>query len=365
MPGKIFISYRRDDVKADARAIYDRLAAKYGRTGVFMDMRDLSPGHVFDHVIADALTQSDVLLPVIGPKWMNQLSARMAAGSPDLLREEIATALKRNLIIIPVLVESAPLPAADSLPANIRKLVAHEAAEVRFRHIDRDVETITAAIDALRKKQEWNAIRNSEQLWLWLRKRPIEVPRAIAARAALRALPWACDTAERLVQQRAQPTAPPAMSNQADEALSQDDQDYRKAMQNLEAIEQAQLERADAHLLKVFLGNAIAWFAAVVSNHVTEEIKAAAFAAARDIDTLFFIDHIVAPAAHNAALTAVADIVRTRTSTLHLEPAGRYAAKAADPSIFSAFDGIAPAFAADLEWFVRGQSGPALTATPL
>lgn len=365
MVGKIFISYRRDDVKADARAIYDRLAAKYGAAGVFMDVRDLSPGHVFDEIITDALAQSDVLLAVIGPNWMNLLSARMAASGGDLLHEEIATALKRKLIIIPVLIERAPLPVADSLPDDIRALVEREAGEVRFKHIDRDMETIIAAIDALRQDRGRKAIKNSEQLWLWLRNRPIDVPRAIAARAALRALPWACDTAERLAQKRTQATPRPATSDQAKRALSQDDQEYRQAMQTWEATELAMLENADAHLLKVFRGNATAWFAAVASNHVTKEIKAAALAAARDIDPLILVDHRVAPTAHNAALTVMADVARTRTPMLHLEPAGRYAARAADPARLGASDTTAPAFAADLEWFDRGQSGPALTATPL
>jgi hypothetical protein len=55
--GKIFINYRRDDVKADARDIYKTLAAKYGPAGVFMDVRDLSPGQVFDKVIVDGITE--------------------------------------------------------------------------------------------------------------------------------------------------------------------------------------------------------------------------------------------------------------------------------------------------------------------
>jgi hypothetical protein len=129
------------------------------------------------------------LLAVIGPNWMNLMSARMAAGGKDLMREEIATALERNLIIIPVLIERSPLPGADSLPDDIRALVAREAEEVRFKYFDRDMENITAAIDARREERARKAIKNSEQLWLWLKERPIEVSRAIAARAALRALP--------------------------------------------------------------------------------------------------------------------------------------------------------------------------------
>jgi len=38
MPGRIFISYRRDDVAGDARGIRDGLAARFGRGSVFMDV---------------------------------------------------------------------------------------------------------------------------------------------------------------------------------------------------------------------------------------------------------------------------------------------------------------------------------------
>jgi hypothetical protein len=279
--------------------------------------------------------------------------------------EEIATALKRRMIIIPVLIERSPLPAADSLPDDIRALVKRQAEEVRFRYFERDMENVVAAIDARRKEKKLKAIKNEEQLWVWLKERPIELSRAIAARSALRALPWTCGTMERLIQKRAQATPPPATLQQAGQGLSQADQDYRQAMQNYEAIEEAALEMADDRLLKVFRGTATAWFAAAGSSHVTEEIKAAALAAGRDIEALSLsLDMRVSVPAHNAAITVVADTARTRTSTLHLDPAGRYAAKAGDPS-FCASDATATGLAADLEWFDWRQSGPTLTARPL
>jgi len=37
-PSKIFVSYRRDDVPGDARSIRDALAARFGKTSIFMDV---------------------------------------------------------------------------------------------------------------------------------------------------------------------------------------------------------------------------------------------------------------------------------------------------------------------------------------
>ena len=42
-PG-IFISYRRDDTRADAGRLWDRLDGHFGDEQVFMDIDDLKPG---------------------------------------------------------------------------------------------------------------------------------------------------------------------------------------------------------------------------------------------------------------------------------------------------------------------------------
>ena len=262
MPRKIFISYRRDDVRAEALRIYDKLAAKYRPAGVFMDVRDLSAGQVFNKVIASALDRSDVLLAIIGPNWAKLLSARMAAGASDLVRKEISSALEQSNIIIPVLIDETPLPDANSLPDDIRALLDHQAVEVRFESFDDYMKKITVGIDEERRQRVRNGIRNHEQLWLWLRRwQQVEVSRAIAARGALRDLPWACGRAERFVQHRAQAVMPPPVVEQAGE-----DPAVEEAMQAVRALELAQLESTERDLLNEFRASAAAWFAAVGSK---------------------------------------------------------------------------------------------------
>jgi hypothetical protein len=62
MAGRIFVNYRRDDARADARGIYKALVEKFGERGVFMDVRDLTAGQEFDAVIATELDRCDVLI---------------------------------------------------------------------------------------------------------------------------------------------------------------------------------------------------------------------------------------------------------------------------------------------------------------
>jgi Caspase domain/TIR domain len=150
---RIFVNYRTDDARADARGIYKALIEKFGERGVFMDVRDLSPGQEFDAVIAAELDRSDVLIAVIGKHWIEILDRRAVSGAQDLMREEIATALNRNIIVIPVQIDDAVIPSANLLPEDIRRLVAHETLQIRHKTFDRDVADLIAAIELRRKER--------------------------------------------------------------------------------------------------------------------------------------------------------------------------------------------------------------------
>src|SRR5262245_50976433 len=130
MSGKIFVSYRRDDVRDMAARIRDRLAQTFGDNNVFMDVENLIAGQRFDVELKKALSETDVLVAMIGPRWVELLTERRARGERDYVREEIAEALQRGIIVIPALIERTPLPRPDALPANIRDLVLHQKHEV-------------------------------------------------------------------------------------------------------------------------------------------------------------------------------------------------------------------------------------------
>jgi hypothetical protein len=149
MAGKIFINYRREDTRADARNIRDRLAGAFGASRVFMDVDNLVPGQRFDQQLAKALAQCDVFLAVIGPHWQSALEARAQMPAPDYVREEIAAALAQRIPVIPVLIERTPLPAAESLPPDMQPLVLYHKHELVHERFGRDVEDLIAAIRAI------------------------------------------------------------------------------------------------------------------------------------------------------------------------------------------------------------------------
>jgi len=151
--GKVFISYRRDDAPGDARGLCERLASKFGKANVFMDVDNLLAGQRFDRELEKALAQCDVLIAVIGPRWMKLLSAHTRSSERDYVHDEIAAALKRNITVIPALVgrkgHMPALPLKDSLPEDIRALVLHQKQDIAHESFGRDADELVRAVKAV------------------------------------------------------------------------------------------------------------------------------------------------------------------------------------------------------------------------
>src|SRR5215217_6032092 len=85
----IFISYRRDDAAAEAGRLYDALKRGFGAEHVFRDIYALKPG------------------------------------------ENFAIAIERHgQLVVPVLVEGAPMPRAADLPEELAALASRNALEL-------------------------------------------------------------------------------------------------------------------------------------------------------------------------------------------------------------------------------------------
>lgn len=156
MKRKLFISYRRDDAAADAARIRDVLAAAFGRSSVFMDVDNLLAGRRFDKELAKALDHCDVLIAVLGPRWVEILKERLGASETDYVREEVSAALRRGIVVIPVRAglegRLLPLPRPSELPDDIRELVLHGKHDVVHETFGRDAAELVKAIRSLRKE---------------------------------------------------------------------------------------------------------------------------------------------------------------------------------------------------------------------
>jgi hypothetical protein len=147
---KIFINYRREDAKAEAARLRDRLAQVFGAGNIFMDVDNLLPGERFDLRLQQALAEADIFLVVIGSRWMEHVTRRMELIERDFVREEIAAALAKEITIIPILMDRAPVPSAASLPEDICGLVFHQKQDIEHESFGRDVAALIEAIGRAR-----------------------------------------------------------------------------------------------------------------------------------------------------------------------------------------------------------------------
>jgi TIR domain len=164
MSGQIFISYRREDSEWSAGRLGDCLSVHFGREKIFMDVDAIEPGVDCVEAIEQAVGACDVLIAVIGNRWLTSADAqgrRRLDVPEDSVRIEIGTALKRGIRVIPVRAEGALMPQSDDLPDDLKKLARRNAIEISHNRFRTDSERLIGAIkgvleraDAERKERE-------------------------------------------------------------------------------------------------------------------------------------------------------------------------------------------------------------------
>jgi tetratricopeptide (TPR) repeat protein len=149
---RIFISYRRDDSAGHVGWMRSLLIQKFGADEIFRDLDTIPPGVDFVEAIEQAVASCEVLLAVIGPRWLTATNSRgqLRLENPeDLVRVEIAAALDRNIRVIPVLVQDAPMPRSDELPQPLARLARRNAIELRDSSWEYDVGRLIAALESV------------------------------------------------------------------------------------------------------------------------------------------------------------------------------------------------------------------------
>jgi uncharacterized membrane protein YhaH (DUF805 family) len=147
--GRIFISYRRGDDQAAAGFLYDRLLQHFDRKQLFMDVDAIEPGVDFVKALDEQVAECIAFIAVIGPRWLN---ARNNDGNPrldnptDYVRVEIESALKRDIRVIPVLVDGATMPRPSDLPPSLQALARRNAVEIAHHRFAADCDDLARRI---------------------------------------------------------------------------------------------------------------------------------------------------------------------------------------------------------------------------
>lgn len=157
----IFISYRRDDARGFAGRLADKLQSHFGKENVFFDTSSTDPGAKYPNDIRERLDSCDVLIAVIGNQWsrLKDGKERRLDNPRDWVRREIATALRRDILVIPVLVDGAKMPALKELPKELSGLIERTRQDLRETSWAEDVRRLIKTVaNGIRKKTEKKGI---------------------------------------------------------------------------------------------------------------------------------------------------------------------------------------------------------------
>lgn len=156
MSGKVFISYRRDDSSGYAHAVFNKLCEHLGQSQVIFDVDTIKPGVDFIEFIEKALETCEVLIALIGKNWltMSDTQGRKIDNPNDLVRLEIATALRRNIRLIPALLDGAQMPRAEELPEDMHPLARRNAIEISNNRFKADMDILIRVLSDVLKIPE-------------------------------------------------------------------------------------------------------------------------------------------------------------------------------------------------------------------
>lgn len=148
----IFISYRREDSRADTGRLASDLKRYFAEEHIFRDIDDIEPGTDFVKAISSSVGACNALLAVVGPDWLaakDKQGRRRLEDPNDYVRLEIEAALQRGIRVIPLLVGDAPMPSRGDLPDSIADFAQRQAHELSEKRWDFDVKCLVKTLDKI------------------------------------------------------------------------------------------------------------------------------------------------------------------------------------------------------------------------
>src|SRR5258708_1492720 len=130
--GTIFISYRRNDEPGYTGRLFERLKQVYGADRLFLDVEGIEPGADAFEVVIRRIAESKALLVIIGSRWLeiDRRGVRRIDNANDYVRVELDEALKKQMLIIPILIQNAKMPTEEELPKTLRRLASRNAIRI-------------------------------------------------------------------------------------------------------------------------------------------------------------------------------------------------------------------------------------------
>ncbi len=122
---RVFVSYRRADGVYGVGWLAERLRSLDAVNGVETAFHDgaLRAGDDFPDALHDEIANCDLMIAVIGPKWLGERDGELRIRDPDdWVVREIAAALASETRVLPILIGGADHPLASQLHPSIAEL---------------------------------------------------------------------------------------------------------------------------------------------------------------------------------------------------------------------------------------------------
>ena len=144
----IFISYRHGGVGQHvAGRITKYLGDRFGTELVFLDVQGIEPGQDFEKAIDASLTQCHTFIVILDTYWNSAEQIQRLHDTEDYVRREINSALERDLLILPVLIDGTVMPIESSLPDCLKSLSRYQALHLRHETFESDIGRLIHAVD--------------------------------------------------------------------------------------------------------------------------------------------------------------------------------------------------------------------------
>jgi hypothetical protein len=152
MASKIFINYRRSVNLKDAQLLELALRRHFGKSRIFLDLSGLDGGDHWLHKLQRQVDDAAVMVSLIGKGWADirdEKSNRRLDNSNDFVRFELAHAFSRNIPILPLLIDGAPMPEISHLPPQLAELASRQAMLLRAESYTEDADKIALRVRSL------------------------------------------------------------------------------------------------------------------------------------------------------------------------------------------------------------------------
>jgi hypothetical protein len=134
----VFVNYRTGDEDGVAILLDRELSGHFGADRVFRAGRSIAPGDAWGPAILAAVRRSDVLIAVIGRRWLTApgRGGRALDDERDWTRREIVEAFASGVRVIPVLVGTTVRLTETDLPAELAPLAGCQYLRIDQHDVD-------------------------------------------------------------------------------------------------------------------------------------------------------------------------------------------------------------------------------------